>query len=450
MAGETTELNRTMPSASERMDIYLRKFINTFYNPLEFDPNKYFSVSSLLSKEPLWGKHLNLARSRQGGEAVVESRVPKLTPQLKTLNMIGAVGAKSLGFASLAAVLHLAMRRAKNRKQKKNLRNYLNAAYPIMSLDPSLRDLREEEKQEDLGIEASTEADRQVEKTAEEAADEKLFQDLSMARAAVPQPGGSSPPNEFEDPAAINRSGWTPSGFLTSWVNELQDKAHLMRMPLHPVMQLAVPLAVAYSTYRGLDKVLDARERQKLEKLNARKRNLLQALMYKEYARTRQLDKQADVLENVASGAGKVREMLGKFFAGSEEIRKLPPEMQAALRGVRHPIHFAEFGVPAGFALWALASTALAYTAAKSHFDKNDPQRKRQKALTNFLRRRAISSAPPMFLSEEGLALGKEEKVRKRKKPAGAVALPKVEEAAVPPGAAAPVDARDPYAALLR
>jgi hypothetical protein len=128
----------------------------------------------------------------------------------------------------------------------------------------------------------------------------------------------------------------------------------------------------------------------------------------------------------------------------------LSPEVAAPLRAIQDPVHFAEYAIPAGFTLWAIASTALAFNAAKDHFDKKDKQRARAKNLERFTRRRAISPNAPMFISEEGFAVGNEDKAKKKK------AVNKQQSVRIPEASPAPsevpaeVDKRDPYAALLK
>jgi hypothetical protein len=423
---------------AERLKLYAEKAFNTFYNPLEFDPNKYFSVSALMSDKPLWGKHIELERTGYG----VKPKTP-MSDKMKTYNMLGAVAAKGLGAASIAMVAHLALRKAKNRKQQKELRHYLNAAFPIMSLDPSVRDPVREEQEQEFGIHNVRGLEEEQEKAAQETAEPSFEEGIFELQQSLADKGISvgGKPDKFEEDPTETRHEWGPLEFVMSWANEVLDKAKIVRMPMHPVLQLAVPLAAAYGTYRGLDKILDKRERKKLEELNARKRNILDAMMHSEYRRTRG-QKTAEEEKDPS---------LARFFwtwlTKPEELRKMHPVPSFLFRGLRHPTHFAMYGVPAAFALWAIASTALAYTVAKKRFDKADPRRKRMKTLERFLRRRAISSAPPMFVSEEGFLLGSPNEPRpagKTKQQSVRISEPekKTEQAAV-------VDELDPYAALL-
>ena len=435
-----SNLNKTTPSAGDRLKIYAEKALRTFYDPFEFDPNEYFSVSSLMSKEPLWGKHV---ATKSTGSGQLKQVGKELTDTKKLYNMLGSVASKSLGFASIAAIAHLALRKAKNRKQAKNLRSYLNASYPIMSLNPSVRDVKQEEKEREFGIKnvkGLEEEQERAQKTADGPGKNQLQADLDVLRERerdnIPLTPGSTPEG------SQLRRDIDPINAPFSFVNELVHKGDLIKMPMHPVLQLIVPLAVAYSAYRGLDKALDVRERKQLEELNARKRNILKSMMHSEYQRTRGGEKEAGEDDGLLSQGA---DLLRKFWSGN--MKDLPPWLQTIGKGVRHPIEFGTTAVPVGFALWAIASTALAYQFAKTKFDRDDPRRKRMKTLERFLRRRAVTSAPPLFVSEVGFLVGeKPNKKRRVKTKQRSVNIP---EATDKPETKQEVDERDPYAALL-
>ena len=470
------ELNPKEPSAPDKLLKYLEKGFHTFFNPIEFNPNKYFSVSALRSKEPLWGRHLNIKRPAGGPGVQVVGR--QLTDDEKLYNMLGAVASKSVGATFIAAVAHLALRKAKNRKQQKNLRSYLNAAYPMMSLDPSTRDPVREEKEELIGIrnvrgleeEQNNTASGPTPTSAKPAApapapsDEEVLDNWvkQQGNDAVTEVPGIKTRDKYDDPGATNKEILNP---ITTWLNELLDKAQLVKMPGHPVLSVAVPLAVAYSTYKGLDKVLDKKEKVELEGLNARKRNMLQAMMYKEFQRTRNkeaLDKEALLGKRFEEwgktlkgyfgpGTEETGKLVQDFLKGSPEIRKHPSQPQFWERLVRHFPSTMKYGVPAAFTLWAIASTALAYSIAKSKFDKGDPRRKRMKQIQRFLRRRAVTTTPPMFLDEKGFPVAedtpKKKKTKKKKSGGSSVSIPEATEAK--PEEETLVDTNDPYAALL-
>lgn len=413
----------TDPTASRKTQIYAKKLFNTFLNPFVYNPNEYFSASSFTRPEPLWGKHVPLEQhGAQVREKVSPGKERILTPTMKKWNTIGKVLTTSLGIAGTAGALHLLLRKAKNEKDRKKLQRYLNARYPIVSLDPSLQDLPEEERERALGI-------RGVKGLEEEQ-----------------EPGEKTAQDDYKAP--------TGHESISAWWQNLVRTAPLTSGPMQPIMQAAVPPAAAFALYKLMDKVLDKRETEQLGAKNRLKQNILEQAMFEEYEKIRgrgrkeegEKEAQQDVFEDPWESSREEGSVEGSSF------------LQNLGNMMAHPIQYASTTVPLALGAWSLGSATLAYVLAKRHFDKTDPKRIKMKKLQKYMNRRAVSRRPPMFTVAGSrftpaprIAAGAEPKkktsvtVPEGGEPRARVEVEKKEEEP-----AAQVDASDPYAELLR
>jgi hypothetical protein len=541
-------LNPVTPPPAERLKIHLIKAFNTFLNPLTFNPNKYYSVTALQSKEPLWGKHVDLTRVAQG---LQEQGTDVLTDKAKLYNMLGAVGAKSIGFGGVAALAQLAMRK-KKKKKREDLHNYLNAAFPIVELDESTRDPKREDRVEALGIHGtpgleewqkeSADLSAEIDALAQRGAALRQQKEATVKVAGIDAPGvrdgsgpwrGSAmrsisevgrrrlvgevcpvedkkkdkkkdsddkgdeeqaqggaalrqqkeadnldqeidalaqrslyrpptgPAERFRDPETTATEVPGAGDPLISWAAETLDKAKLVNVPWHPALQLVVPIAVAYAMFKKTDKAADKVELMQLRQTNARKRNILKSMVSKEYQQTRQKPAgQTKTAESKAEGVDRIKEWLSRFTSGSEGSRKEGPITSVGMRVGRTPFHALGTGLPVLYSLWTIASMALAFNYMKRRTDKSDEQRKRAKVLDRFMRHRAVMTAqPPTFVGEEGVwglpeteeeVTGEDAKPKRKPKLTPKTVTFKQEPPKLtPPEPAPPVDAEDPYAALL-
>lgn len=467
-------LNPVTPPPAERLKIHLIKAFNTFLNPLTFNPNKYYSVTALQSKEPLWGKHVDLTRVAQG---LQEQGTDVLTDKAKLYNMLGAVGAKSIGFGGVAALAQLAMRK-KKKKKREDLHNYLNAAFPIVELDESTRDPKREDRVEALGIHGTPGLEEWQKESADLSAEidalaqrgaalrqqkeaDNLDQEIdALAQRSLYRPP-TGPAERFRDPETTATEVPGAGDPLISWAAETLDKAKLVNVPWHPALQLVVPIAVAYAMFKKTDKAADKVELMQLRQTNARKRNILKSMVSKEYRQTRQKPAgQTKTAESKAEGVDRIKELLSRFWSGSEGSRKEGPIHSVGMRVGRTPFHALGTGVPVLYSLWTIASMALAFNYMKRRTDKSDEQRKRAKVLDRFMRHRAVMTAqPPTFVGEEGVwglpeteeeVTGEDAKPKRKPKLTPKTVTFKQEPPKLtPPEPAPPVDAEDPYAALL-
>ena len=169
-----------------------------------------------------------------------------------------------LGWAGIAAGVKLLSAYKDSLGQGKDtqrLRSYINARYPVVSIDPNVGDTEEENKERNLGV---TPVQTMIEP--------------DMMKAA----------GEGEERAGL-------------WETATSQGIH----PMHPI---ATALAMSIGIYggaKGVDYFLKRRRSKQLDKNIAGSRNELDKLLYDEYNRTRGLSKTAGDPTKKWSEAGK-------------------------------------------------------------------------------------------------------------------------------------------------
>jgi len=201
--------------------------------------------------------------------------------------------------------------------------------------------------------------------------------------------------------------------------------------PAHLALAAVAAIAGGYGGWRLADYLADRGKGENLDTRISKTKNLIDRMIFKEIERTRGPQKEAEEPSRNRNFSDHAQEGGGSNVWGS--AGKL-----------LHPGNLGQ-GIMTVWWLWVAAAFALSYSASKRWADKKDPNRERLKELENISKERAKVREAPVLLDESSLT----------GVPAfsGSPAPPAPRSIAAVPvqgvKTKTPVDASDPYAAIL-
>ena len=260
------------------------------------------------------------------------------------VDILGHAGGLALGYGAMGALLMaLLKKRYPEGLPPGSVKSLTNVEYSPVSLDTDLEDTDQEKKEREMGL----------------------------ARAQEKSAAGMD---------LREREGKTPY--------------------YHLALALAGTVGGGVLGARSMAQWIDKRREKEMAEDIAKKRNLLDKILYEEYLRTHEKTGQ----EKEAGW----EESWEKFQKVKDEwFNKLSPVMQEILAPILKP--FKTFHAASSlWAIYAVATLAAGYSVAKSASKRYDPARERAKKIEAFGKRRALSNAPPQLLSATEFSIAKE------------------------------------------
>jgi hypothetical protein len=256
------------------------------------------------------------------------------------------------------------MNKGPERKRRAQLKSYLNARYPIISLDPSVGDTSEEEEARELGLD----------------------------KAAFSIPGfGKDPKGGVFDSS--------------------------MRPPKYALaLSTAAVLTGLIGGHRLADTAHEGKKKEELRKQLEEKRNLYEKELLGEYQATRLGKTAADDTFKVDAASARVP---GPMSTG---------QSTAPSRTISEAVGSAVHGAGQLYWLYAAGALATAYAVGKYKMDELDPNRQRMKTIQQAARRRARAEQAPVFLEDSDLEGKPGELTTGKPKKVSSVRLPKKQE----------------------
>ena len=323
---------------------------------------------------------------------------PNSTAQSRMLYHAGTL---SLGYGGLGLVLRKMVRaqqKNETRKTVQKLRAFSAARNPTLSIDPYLDDEEQEKELENLGI-----------------------PELPSLKAAG-----------------------TDAGLPDKYAFDLETTPYL-------ALTAAAVIASGYGGWRLSDYLEDRKREEKLDKGILKTKNMIDKMIFDEIERVRGPQKAAALsavcqcLEKESQRNLSLDDLYkahpgappAKDYAGGEHIFAWTTGFGNLLI---HPLRAME----TSWWVWAAATFAVSYAAAKRFGDKADPNRQRLKEVEDIAKERAKVTDAPVLLDESSLT------------PVPSVSTESSNlraTAAVPVQGVktkTPVDATDPYASILQ
>jgi hypothetical protein len=255
---------------------------------------------------------------------------------------------KAIGIGTATALARTLLR--KNQANRgEQLKSWAGARFPVVSADPSTRDTRRERKLTSAGV-------------------PKKIADVGELKIAK------------EEGTAMGAG----AGKALDFIRQIGSGEFPVEEPALAMLGTA---AGAYGGYRLADYIADARRKNQLSGDIEGKKNEIDKLIYKEYLRTRGLEKKAAEMEQ-KEAVGLARETHGT-------MQDKPGLLSAA---ARDPFRFSGRLAGAGLSAWTVLAATLAYKYSKEYHDKNDPARARMKQLQQVAKMRAKQKQAPLFL----------------------------------------------------
>jgi len=322
--------------------------------------------------------------------------------------MMHHMGGLALGYGGLALVARklLQMQAEKARsKDDDKLRSYVRAKHPTLSLDPILGNLEEESEQEAPGI---TEKER--------------FPELPKVAGLTGSSIGDS----------VTRAG---GSVVKNQITGNQDPAHL-------AFAVAAALAGGVGGWKLADYLADKKRKTELDSRIAGASDRIDKLLYE------------SMNQKKAGGSFSIKDAPNMSIPSSADAAGNPGGGFGYLANPRNLLH----GGQIAWWMWAVASFALAYKAAKGFGDNKDPNRRRVKELQEIASDRAKMKAAPVLMEMSTVPARPSVKTRRVASENIDPKTPTAAPAQVPPagdvdkemGKSAPVvDKNDPYAHLL-
>ena len=315
--------------------------------------------------------------------------------------MLYHAGTLSLGYGGLGLVLRKMVRsqqKNETRKTVEKLRAFSAARNPTLSVDPNLDDEEQEKELENLGT-----------------------PELPLLKAAQ------------DNPNVISR--------------ELAGRHD----PAHLALAAVAVIAASYGGWKLEDYIADREEGEELDTRVSETKNMIDKMVFDEFQRTRGPQKAAALsavcqcLEKESQTNISLDDLRrnypastpAKDYAGGEHIFK-------GLTGFGHILLHPLRAIETSWWVWAAATFAISYAAAKNFGDKADPNRQRLKEIENIAKERAKVQDAPVLLDESSLT----------PVPSGGTDPSRLLSTAAVPvqgiKTKTPVDATDPYAAILQ
>jgi hypothetical protein len=315
--------------------------------------------------------------------------LPQTAGDSKTTTMAKHALGLTVGYGGIGLLARYAKHlkdKAQSTKSDERMKAFIGAHNPIVSLDPSTRDTKREEKERGIGVQETTE-------------------EVGLRKEA--------------DGA--------------EYMKQLQrGKQHAM----HPAVAIAAALAGGLGGYSLMDRKLDTDRNEDLEDQIETDENKIDKLLYEEYIKSRGLDKTAEEDWITAGGhtysSGKLPASEGTTLAGNAmDIVGDPAQGWSLAKST--------------MGLVAMGLMALSYKASRNYMDENDPNRQRMKQLRSVIEEKGKVRSAPIFsdLSEFP------EAPAKAKKTSSGTSLQRKSETKNPIKSATPADESDPYANLL-
>jgi hypothetical protein len=318
--------------------------------------------------------------------------------------MLYHAGTLAIGYGTLGAVVRKLVQTKQKRNTRetmKKLRAFSAARNPTLSIDPYLDDTAQEKELESIGL-----------------------PELPVLKAAQDNPDLFA--REF---------GGT------------HDPAHL-------ALAAVASIASVYGGWRLMDYSADRERGEELDTRVSETKNMIDKLVFDEIQRTRGPQKSAAF----TAVCGRLEKESQNMSV--EDMRAKSPESThtevvgentstgwgAAGDGVAQMAINPFRSIQTGWWLWAAATFALSYAAAKRFGDSADPNRKRLKEIEDIAEERAKSHEAPVLLDESSFApptafSGRAGSPNPRSTAAVPVQGVKTKT---------PVDATDPYASILK
>ena len=252
------------------------------------------------------------------------------------------------------------------------LQSYVNARYPVLSLDPSLRDAKTEKKRRGAGVpefDALPEVDKQAD-----------------WKETMGEVGGKMKEiaNDWLNPLAFLRdeTGQYPASF-TETIHRLQRGRY---DPRHLAFVTAALALGGTAGWKAADRKADlARKEQLTDRVDLR-RNEIDKLMFNEYKRINEMPK------------------LAEWISKDAEPKNENVSQASVLGLAANPFKDPKGSVNAAAALaWVyfIGASMVAHSASKKYMDSNDPSRIRQKGLMRIARDKAkVTDAPVLVMDD--------------------------------------------------
>ncbi len=290
------------------------------------------------------------------------------TPTSTALKHAAGLG---IGYSSIGMLLRY-LKKLKDEADvtttDEKMKAYIEAKNPILSLDPSTRDVKREAKEKSIGV-----------------------QETDVLKEA---------------------SGWT-------------DPA---KSPVHPALAIAAALAAGTGGWALADRKIDRKQQEDIDAQIDKEENKIDQLLYKEYLRTRGLDKSA------------------KMNLGTALISETEVPLTTGTSASHNPL-ITKGGALATsvYGVVALGLMALAHKASRSYMDANDPNRQRMGQLRAALDEKGKVRGGTQFADLSDFSKASAPKPTK----SGGVSLQRKSESKNPAKDSKAVDPSDPYAELL-
>ena len=300
----------------------------------------------------------------------------------------GAAGRLFLGYGSAAALLaminkHLS-EQVEGSSRLKKVKSYVNARYPVLSIDPDLTDAVQEAELQDIGLTADTSLP--VLEPDEE--------------PGIPKTAGRLTEllNDFFNPMAFLSTPEERSQSVGLAPEVLWDRLHRGSYPASQVgLALMAMGAGAYGGWALGNKLANKTLSEKKQREMDRIRNATDQTLYKEFARTRGVE-----LPKTAEGPASAPPVTDPGIVGR------------AVDVFRHPGDSLHAALTAWMA-YAMITGSLAAKGSKAYFDRRDPARRQVATLESIAKRRAVNRTPVMLLSDESSLSGLEKLEKKSK-----------------------------------
>ena len=217
--------------------------------------------------------------------------------------------------------------------------------------------------------------------------------------------------------------------------------------PAHLALTAAAVLAASYGGWKLEDYISDREEGEELDTRVSETKNAIDKMVFDEIQRTRGPQKAA-ALTAVCRCLEKESQ-----YVSQDSLEDLNPGARPAgdwerplfdfgglVNLIKHPFRSAE----TAWWVWAAATFAVSYAAAKNFGDKADPNRRRLKEIENISKERAKVHGAPVLLDESSLT--PVPSVRTESSNLRSTAAVPVQGVKTK----TPVDATDPYASILQ
>jgi len=303
-------------------------------------------------------------------------------------------GTLAVGYGGLGLVLRKvvqAQQKSKRLKTMRKLRSFSAARNPTLSIDPNLNDEEQEKELENLGI-----------------------PELPVLKAA-------------------NEEG----GIVDREITGRHDPAHF-------ALAAVAAIAGGYGGWRLADYLADQDMGKKLDTRISKTRNLIDKMIFDEIERIRGPQKAAAFTAACWCLEKESDDKNRRFSDHAQEGGG--SDLWGTAGKLLYPPNLAQ-GVMTVWWLWVAAAFALSYSAAKRFADKKDPNRVRLEELENISKERAKVREAPVLLDESSLTSFPDFSGSPKPPPPPPRSIAPVPVQGVK--TKTPVDASDPYAAIL-